>query len=44
MKMQKICYVYAEKFESKHFKDKNYCKVRDHCHGNIELLRISCVI
>ena len=26
----KICYICKEKFEEKHAKDKNYCKVRDH--------------
>ena len=32
MKMQKICYIYKEKFENKYLKDKKYRKVRDHCH------------
>ena len=27
----KICYICKEKFEDKYTKDKNYCKVRDHC-------------
>ena len=27
-----ICYISKEKFEDKHAKDKNYDKVRDHCH------------
>ena len=31
MKIQK-CYICKEKFENKCFKDKKYCKVRDHCH------------
>ena len=31
-KNAKICYICKEKFESKLFKDKKYCKVRDHCH------------
>ena len=33
MKMQKsVCYICKEKFENKYWKDKKYCKVRDHCH------------
>ena len=28
----KICYVRPEKFEDKHAEDKEYRKVRDHCH------------
>ena len=28
----KICYIYKEKFENNYFKDKEYRKVRDHCH------------
>ena len=28
----KICYIYKEKFEKNYFKDKEYRKVRDHCH------------
>ena len=28
----KICYICKETFEDKYVKDKNYCKVRDHCH------------
>ena len=28
----KTCYICKEKFENKYFKDKKYCKVRDHCH------------
>ena len=28
----KICYIYKQKFEDKHIKDKKYCNVRDHCH------------
>ena len=27
-----MCYTWKEKFEDKHAKDKNYQKVRDHCH------------
>ena len=27
-----ICYIYKEKFENNYFKDKEYRKVRDHCH------------
>ena len=27
-----ICYIFKEKFENKHLKNKQYCKVRDHCH------------
>ena len=30
--MQKICYIFREKFETKNVKDKKYCKVRDHYH------------
>ena len=28
----KICYICKEKVHNKHLKDKEYCKVRDHCH------------
>ena len=28
----KICYICKEKFENKYLTDKNYHKVRDHCH------------
>ena len=28
----KICYICKEKFENRYLRDKNYCKVRDHCH------------
>ena len=28
----KICYICKEKFENKYLKDKEYLKVRDHCH------------
>ena len=28
----KICYICRDNFENKYFKDKKYCKVRDHCH------------
>ena len=28
----KLCYICKEKFENKYLKNKNYCKVRDHCH------------
>ena len=28
----KICYICNGKFKNKYVKDKNYCKVRDHCH------------
>ena len=28
----KTCYICQEKFENKHWKNKKYCKVRDHCH------------
>ena len=28
----KICYICKEKFEIKYLEDKNYRKVRDHCH------------
>ena len=28
----KICYICKGKFDNKYLKDKNYCKVRDHCH------------
>ena len=28
----KVCYICKETFENKYVKDKNYCKVRDHCH------------
>ena len=28
----KIYYIYKEKFENNYFKDKEYRKVRDHCH------------
>ena len=28
----KICYICQEKFKNKYWKDKNYCKVKDHCH------------
>ena len=31
-KNAKICYVCKEKFENKSWKNKKYCKVRDHCH------------
>ena len=27
-----ICYICEEKFQDEHAKDKNYCKVMDHCH------------
>ena len=32
----KNCYICKEKFEYKHAEDKKYCKVRDHCQGNME--------
>ena len=32
----KIYYICREKFEDKHVKDKNYCKVRDHFHYTCE--------
>ena len=32
----KICYICKENFEYKHFKDKKYCKIRDHCHYTVE--------
>ena len=32
----KIYYICKEKFEEKHAKDKNYPKVRDHCHSTGE--------
>ena len=32
MKIQKSCYICKEKFENKYLRDKNYRKVRDHCH------------
>ena len=28
----KIFYICKEELENKYLKDKNYCKVRDHCH------------
>ena len=28
----KLCYIFKQKFENKHVKDKIYCKVRDRCH------------
>ena len=28
----KVCYICKEKFENIYFKDKKYCKVRDHWH------------
>ena len=28
----KIFHICKEKLENKYFKDKKYCKVRDHCH------------
>ena len=28
----KSCYIFQEKFENKHWKNKKYCKVRDRCH------------
>ena len=28
----KICSIHKEKFENKYLKDKNFCKVRVHCH------------
>ena len=28
----KICYIFKEKFEDKHAKDKKYCKFRDYCY------------
>ena len=31
-KNAKICYICKEKFESKSWKSKIYCQVRDHCH------------
>ena len=27
-----LCYIWKEKLENKHLKDKKYRKVRDHCH------------
>ena len=30
--MAKICYICKQKFEDKHAKEKNYCKIRPHCH------------
>ena len=32
----KICYICKEKLENKYFKDKKYCKVRDHCQYTVE--------
>ena len=40
----KSCYICKEKFENKYVKDKKYHKVRDHCLGNIEVLRMAYVI
>ena len=31
-KNAKICHTSKEKYENKYFKDKNFCKVRDHCY------------
>ena len=31
-KNAKICFICKEKFENKHAKDKNYYKIKDHCH------------
>ena len=28
----KICYICKEKFKNKYLKDKEYRKIRDHCH------------
>ena len=40
----KICFIFKDKFESKHLKDKKYFKVRDHCHYTREELCIAYVI
>ena len=32
MEMQKIYYIYKEKFENKYLKEKKNRKIRDHCH------------
>ena len=32
----KICYICKEMLEDKYAKDKNYCKIRDHCHYTSE--------
>ena len=32
MKMQKSVKNVKKKIQNKHFKDREYCKVRDHCH------------
>ena len=32
----KICYICKVKFENKYLKNKQYCKVRDHCHNTGE--------
>ena len=32
MKMQKSVKIVKKKIQNKHFKDREYCKVRDHCH------------
>ena len=33
-----ICYVCKEKFKNKYLKDKNYRKVRDHCHYTVDYI------
>lgn len=31
-KKQKFCHIYEDKLTEKSIKDKNHCKVHDHCH------------
>ena len=40
----KICSIHKEKFENKYLKDKNFCKVRDHCHyaGEYRGAKVQC--
>ena len=43
---EKICYICGEKFEDKYANDETYCKVRDHCHNqvNTELLHLQNIL
>ena len=43
-KNAKICYICKEKFENEYVKGRKYCKFRDHCQGNIEVLCIEYLI
>ena len=40
---EKICYICKEKFKNKHVKDKQYCRIRDHCDYRGEYREVLCI-